>query len=90
MLHIIAESDAYLQALYPPESNHLMDVEALVIPDAVFLVARRKGELLGSIAFRMIKPGHAEMKRMFVLPEARRIGLGRTLASCAGRFRPPA
>jgi putative acetyltransferase len=76
---IIAESGAYLQALYPSESNHLVDVDALAAPDAVFLVARRNEELLGSIAFRIIAPGHAEIKRMFVRAEARGIGVGRRL-----------
>ena len=76
---IFAESGAYLQALYPSESNHVVDVDALAGSDAVFLAARRNGELLGSIAFRIIAPGHAEMKRMFVRAEARRAGLGRRL-----------
>ena len=76
---IFAESGAYLQALYPSESNHVVDVDALAGPDAVFLAARRNGELLGSIAFRIIAPGHAEMKRMFVRAEARGAGLGRRL-----------
>jgi putative acetyltransferase len=76
---IFAESGAYLQALYPSESNHVVDVDALAASDAVFLAARRNGELLGSIAFRIIAPGHAEIKRMFVRVEARGVGLGRRL-----------
>jgi putative acetyltransferase len=76
---IIAESGAYLQALYPSESNHLVDVDALAASGALFLVARRNGELLGSIAFRIIAPGHAEIKRMFVRAEARGNGVGRRL-----------
>ena len=72
-------SDKYLQALYPPESNHLVDENALAAPEAVLLAARRNGYLLGIIAFRVISPGHAEMKRMFVHPEARGAGLGRRL-----------
>jgi putative acetyltransferase len=76
---IFAESGAYLQALYPSESNHVVDVDALAAPDAVFLAARRHGELVGSIAFRIIAPGHAEMKRMFVRAEARGNGVGRRL-----------
>ena len=76
---IFAESGAYLQTLYPSESNHLIDVDALAAPDAVFLVARRNGELLGSIAYWIIAPGHAEIKRMFVRAEARGNGVGRRL-----------
>ena len=76
---LIAESDAYMQGLYPSESNHLVDADALATPDTLFLVARRNGELLGTIAFRIIAPGHAEMKRMFVRAEARGSGLGRRL-----------
>jgi putative acetyltransferase len=76
---IFAESGAYLQALYPSESNHVVDVDALAGPDAVFVAARRNGELLGSIAFRIIAPGHAEIKRMFVRAEARGDGVGRRL-----------
>src|SRR6185503_10876062 len=76
---MIAESDAYMQALYPSESNHLVDADALAASDTVFLVARRNGELLGSVAIRDITTGHAEMKRMFVRREARGIGLGRRL-----------
>jgi putative acetyltransferase len=56
-----------------------VDVDALAASDAVFLAARRNGELLGSIAFRIIAPGHAEIKRMFVRVEARGVGLGRRL-----------
>lgn len=76
---MIAEADAMMQALYPAESNHLVDVDALAGPDAVFLAARRDGALLGSIAFRIIAPAHAETKRLFVQREARGIGLGRRL-----------
>jgi len=76
---LIALSDATMQALYPAESNHLVDADALAAPDAVFLVARGGKEVLGSIAFRIIAPGHAEMKRMFVRVEARGAGLGRRL-----------
>ena len=76
---IIAESGAYLQALYPSESNHVVDVDAFAAPDAVFLAARRNGELLGTIAFWIIAPGHAEIKRMFVRAEARGNGVGRRL-----------
>jgi putative acetyltransferase len=76
---LLRQSDDYLRALYPVESNHLVSADVLATHRAAFLAARRDGELLGSIAFLVIAPGHAEMKRMFVRAEARGIGLGRRL-----------
>ena len=76
---LLSQSDEYLRALYPAESNHLVSADVLGTDRAVFLAARRDGELLGSIALLVIAPGHAEMKRMFVRAEARGIGVGRRL-----------
>jgi GNAT superfamily N-acetyltransferase len=74
---LLGQSDDDLRALYPAESNHLVSADVLGTDRAVFLAARRHGELVGSIALLVIAPGHAEMKKMFVLTEARGIGLGR-------------
>jgi putative acetyltransferase len=76
---LIAASDAYLGELYPAASNHLVDVDGLASADAVFLVGRRNQSALGTIAFRVFEPGHAEIKRMFVSDQARGFGLGRRL-----------
>jgi putative acetyltransferase len=76
---LLKQSDDYFRALYPAESNHLVAADVLGTHQAAFLAARRDGELLGSIAFLVIAPGHAEIKRMFVRAEARGIGLGRRL-----------
>ena len=76
---LLGQSDDYFRAMYPAESNHLVSADVLGTDRAVFLTARRDGELLGSIALLVIAPGHAEMKRMFVRTEFRGIGLGRRL-----------
>jgi putative acetyltransferase len=76
---LLSQSDDYFRAMYPAESNHLVSADVLGTDRAVFLAARRDGELLGSIALLVIAPGHAEMKRMFVRTEFRGIGLGRRL-----------
>jgi putative acetyltransferase len=66
-----AASDAYMAALYPADSNHMMDVAALTRPSVHFLVARREGKAIGCGAIVEADDGSAEIKRMWVLPEAR-------------------
>jgi putative acetyltransferase len=71
--------DAYQSALYPPESNHFLDVDALAAPGVRFFVARREGLALGCGALRIDAAGYGELKRMFVSPEARGLKLGRRI-----------
>ena len=71
--------DAYQSGLYPPESNHFLDVEALAAPGIRFFVARRNGQALGCGALRIDASGYGELKRMFVSPEARGLKLGRRI-----------
>ncbi len=79
-LALIAQSDAYLAALYPPESNHLLDPEALSRPEVRFFLARRGGETVASGAYVLARDGRsAEIKRMFVAPAARGLGIGRRM-----------
>jgi putative acetyltransferase len=74
---LLAQSDAYMGALYPAESNHLVDVAALCAPNVRFLVARLGGEVVGTGALVLGAPGEAEIKRMFVVPSARGLKIGR-------------
>ena len=73
---LLRQSDAYFASLYPAVSNHLIDVAALSEPNVRLLVARSGGAAIGCGAIIIGTDGEAELKRMFVLPEARgrRIG----------------
>ncbi len=73
---LLRQSDAYHAALYPAESNHMVDVATLSAPNVRFLVARRAGTAVGCGAIVLGADGEAELKRMFVVPEMRgqRIG----------------
>jgi putative acetyltransferase len=73
---LLAASDAYMAALYPAESNHMLDVPSLQRPEVTFVVARDRGRAVGCGA--VVKSGEswAEIKRMFVAPEARGQKLG--------------
>ncbi|HEV3017477.1 MAG TPA: GNAT family N-acetyltransferase [Burkholderiaceae bacterium] len=76
MRALIEELDAYQQALYPPESNHLVPVDALRRPDVVFLVAQLGSEVVGCGALVDQRGEYGELKRMYVRPSSRGMGVG--------------
>ena len=65
--------------LYPPESRHGLDLGAYARPDVTLFVAREGGVVLGCGAYRLQGDGSAEVKSMFVMPEARGRGIGRAI-----------
>ena len=73
---LIEALDAYATALYPPESNHLLDVGSLSDAAVSFLVARAEGEAIGCGAVLRDPRGWGEVKRMFVRPDQRGKGIG--------------
>src|SRR2546426_5759604 len=79
VMRLLAALDAYLESLYPPESNHILDVDTLCAPDIRFFVARREGEAVGGGALRIDSTGYGEVKRIVGPPEARGQKLGRVI-----------
>jgi putative acetyltransferase len=75
VVRLIEASDAYAKALYPPESNHLLDVAALSEPAVTFLVARAGGEAIGCGALLHDPRGWGEVKRMYLRPDLRGRGI---------------
>jgi GNAT superfamily N-acetyltransferase len=74
---LLAASEAHAHALYPAESVHMLDVRELTGPSVCFVVARSSaGVAEGCGALVIGDDGCAEIKRMFVAPEARGQGLG--------------
>jgi putative acetyltransferase len=72
---LIEKLDAYLDSLYPAESNYLLSIQALQQPDVTFLAAYMGGKAIGCGAF-VDRAQYAEIKRMFVLAEYRGSGIG--------------
>lgn len=76
---MIAELDAYLLDLYPPECVYALDVKTLLQPNIRFAVARdAQGAAVGCGAV-VLNEEYAEIKRMYVRPAARGTGMARQL-----------
>jgi putative acetyltransferase len=78
---MFALSDAYAAALYPAESNHMVDAATLAQPHVIFCMARQEGRPLGCGAVVLYMGSeetspYAEVKRMWVHEAARGRGLG--------------
>lgn len=75
VIALLTASDAYMAALYPAESNHMLDVDTLRQPDIRFLIVERAGAAVGCGAIR-IADDYGELKRMWVDPALRGHRLG--------------
>lgn len=71
-------SDDFHNELYPPEGVFLLDVSELLEPGVTVAVAREGSQAVGMAAL-VEKDGYAELKRMFVRPEARGSGTAQGL-----------
>jgi putative acetyltransferase len=76
---LIRELDAYLYSLYTAGSVYALDIFSLSHSSVLFAVVRKAcGTAVGCGAI-VIKPDYAELKRMYVRPQARGRGVARRL-----------
>ncbi|WP_130796808.1 bifunctional helix-turn-helix transcriptional regulator/GNAT family N-acetyltransferase [Streptomyces otsuchiensis] len=73
------EMEAVLPTGFDPERSLLPDAGELRPPRGLFLVARSHGEAVGCAGLKLPRDAPAEIKRMWVSPQARGLGLGRRL-----------
>ena len=68
-----------MTGLYPPESCHGLDLHAYAMPEVTLFVARAGSMAVGCGALQRHGDRSAEVKSMFVIPEARGRGIGRAI-----------
>lgn len=71
---LVGELNDELGALYPPEQRHGLALEAIFEPHVLFFLARRDGEAVGCGGVAVFDD-FAEVKRMYVRPQARGQGV---------------
>jgi GNAT superfamily N-acetyltransferase len=87
-LQLLAELDEHLATKnYPKESCHAFTVDQLVREGVTFFVTRVDGQPAGCGGVKFFGRDYGEIKRMYVRPTYRGIGLGKSilthLAECA-------
>jgi DNA-binding MarR family transcriptional regulator/GNAT superfamily N-acetyltransferase len=74
-----AELNTRFEAGFDPSNTIPADPEELVPPAGLLVIARLRGRPIGCGALKFHGRAPAELKRMWVAPEARGLGLGRRL-----------
>lgn len=73
---LIAELNAALHALTPPEHCYHLTVEQMAGPDTTVYIAREDGAVVGCGALRRHAGGIGEVKRMYTRPTHQGRGIG--------------
>lgn len=72
-----AELQDRFETGFDPARSLLPDAGELRLPRGLFMVARLQGEPVGCAGLKLPPGAPAEVKRMWIAPHARRLGLGR-------------
>jgi putative acetyltransferase len=76
---LISELEAHLDPLYPKTSRHGYSVEKLIEQGVAFFVTRHDGVLAGCGGIELFGTEYGEIKRMYVRPEFRGLGLAKLM-----------
>ncbi|MBO6896508.1 MAG: GNAT family N-acetyltransferase [Shimia sp.] len=75
---LLRASHALMQALFSEEDNHFLSIDELCVPSVKFFIAKEGATSLGCVALAN-KGAYAEIKSMFVHPDARGKGVAHKL-----------
>jgi ribosomal protein S18 acetylase RimI-like enzyme len=76
---LIGELDAHLALFYPVASRHGFSVAKLLAEGVAFFVTRYDGAPAGCGGLKLFGKDYGEIKRMFVRPAYRGLGLGKLM-----------
>ena len=76
---LVLELEGHLAARYPAESRHGYSVARLIEQNVAFYVARVDGAPAACGGVQVVEREYGEVKRMWVRPPFRRLGLGRAV-----------
>jgi putative acetyltransferase len=76
---LIDELEATLAPHYPPTSRHGYDVQKLIDQGVAFFVIRHGGAPAGCGGVQLFGTAYGELKRMYVRPQFRGLGLAKLL-----------
>src|SRR5437764_13209493 len=86
-VQLMAELDTYLGSFsYPPESCHAFSVDKLVREDVAFFIMRYDGEPAGCGGLKLFGGEYGEVKRMYVRPAFRGLGLGKAMLNLLAEY----
>jgi putative acetyltransferase len=78
-MELIAELETQLSPFYPPKSRHGYSVAKLLREGVAFFVIRRDGLPAGCGGLQLFGSEYGEVKRMYVRPALRGLGLGKLM-----------
>jgi len=76
---LIEELESHLASLYPSESRHGYSVDKLLREGVAFFVVREDGVPAGCGGVQLYGTEYGELKRMYVRPQFRGLGLGKLM-----------
>ena len=84
-IELITELENHLAPQYPAASRHGFSVEKLIAQAVAFFVVRYNGVPAGTGGIKLFGPGYdpvyGELKRMYVRPQFRGLGLAKQMVS---------
>jgi GNAT superfamily N-acetyltransferase len=79
-MQLITELDVHLAGqAYPQESRHAFSIDQLVREGVAFFVTRYEGQPAGCGGLKLFGREYGEVKRMYVRPAYRGLGLGKAM-----------